>query len=256
MKLWTLMENMACREDLSCEHGLSLYIEACGRKILFDAGQTAAFADNAERLGVDLKAVEFAVLSHGHYDHGGGMMRFFEVNDHAKCYVNQYAFGNHRHGERYIGIDPALKDTGRIVFVTEEQKVGEGLTLSTSDRIVYPIDDGGLSVEEGGVLRPEDYRHEQYLLIEENGKRILVSGCSHRGILNIAGQFRPDVLIGGFHFMNVTEEKRLRQAAEVLLSYPTHYYTGHCTGLTQYEFMKAIMGNRLESLSTGMLLDI
>ena len=95
MKIVTLLENTACREDLTAEHGLSLYIETGAHKILFDAGQTGAFADNAEKLGVDLGKAEFAVLSHGHNDHGGGLGRFLEINETAKIYVNQYAFEPH-----------------------------------------------------------------------------------------------------------------------------------------------------------------
>ena len=87
MKLTVLMENTTCREDLVCEHGLSLYIEANGQRILFDAGQTGAFADNAEKMGVDLTKIDLCILSHGHYDHGGGLKRFLEINDHAKVYI-------------------------------------------------------------------------------------------------------------------------------------------------------------------------
>ena len=79
MKIVTLMENTRCREDLCCEHGLSLYMETGDHKILFDAGQSAAFGENAEILGVNLKDVDFAVLSHGHYDHGGGLGKFLQI---------------------------------------------------------------------------------------------------------------------------------------------------------------------------------
>ena len=98
MKIVTLMENTACREHLSFEHGLSLYIETQNQKILFDAGQSGAFADNAEKLGVDLREVDFAVLSHGHYDHSGGLARFLELKeeydeDTGKTYYpNGYTF--------------------------------------------------------------------------------------------------------------------------------------------------------------------
>ena len=78
MKLWVLMENTACREDLAKEHGLSLYLQTGERHILFDAGQSGAFADNARAMGVDLEQVDTAVLSHGHYDHGGGLNRFLD----------------------------------------------------------------------------------------------------------------------------------------------------------------------------------
>ena len=97
----------------------------------------------------------------------------------------------------------------------------------------------------------EDFRHEQYLLIEESGRRILVSGCSHKGIVAIAEHFRPDILIGGFHFMKVEDTNRLRAAAEKLLALDCQYYTGHCTGDTQYAFLKTLMTDRLQPLSTG-----
>ncbi|MBO5992547.1 MAG: hypothetical protein J6P76_00265, partial [Acidaminococcaceae bacterium] len=107
---------------------------------------------------------------------------------------------------------------------------------------------------------PEDFRHEQYLLIEEDGRRILFSGCSHKGILNIASWFRPDVLVGGFHFMGVplddAGKKRLTEAAEILCSYPTVYYTGHCTGVEQYQFMKQLMGERLRYIAAGSRVEL
>ena len=76
MKLWILAENTACAEGMLPEHGLSLYMETGSRRILFDMGQTDAFARNAARMGVNLEKVDTAVLSHGHYDHGGGMAAF------------------------------------------------------------------------------------------------------------------------------------------------------------------------------------
>ena len=73
MKIIALVENTSKRPEIGCEHGLSLYIEAAGQKILFDMGQSALFAENAAVLGADLAAVSLCVLSHGHYDHGGGL---------------------------------------------------------------------------------------------------------------------------------------------------------------------------------------
>lgn len=71
MKFITLAENTCKSEEFEAEHGLSLYIEACGKKILFDMGQTDMFSRNAKKLGAELSDVDIAVLSHGHYDHGG-----------------------------------------------------------------------------------------------------------------------------------------------------------------------------------------
>lgn len=257
MKVWALMENTACREGLACEHGLSLYIEAGEHRILFDAGQSGAFAENAEKLGVDLGKVDFAVLSHGHYDHGGGLGEFLRRNREARIYVNQFAFGDHRHGvERYIGLEPGLRECGRVELVDGVRVIAPGVTILPAAVGPYPVDCGGLVRMENGVLLPEDFRHEQYLLIEENGKRVLFSGCSHRGILNIMSSVRPDVLVGGFHFMNVEDPAVLARAAEILMGYPTMYYTGHCTGMAQFEVLKGIMGERLEYLSAGGVISI
>jgi 7,8-dihydropterin-6-yl-methyl-4-(beta-D-ribofuranosyl)aminobenzene 5'-phosphate synthase len=254
MKIVTLMENTRCREDLCCEHGLSLHIETENHRILFDAGQSVAFAENAEKLNVDLKHVDFAVLSHGHYDHGGGLGKFLEVNEQALVYVSSYAFEPHYSQNGYIGLEPALRDSGRMIPVSETTELAEGITLYRLD--CEPMDTAGLEMEEAGVRKPDDFRHEQYLLLEEAGKRILISGCSHKGILNIMEAFRPDILVGGFHFMKITDEAWLKAAAETLLSYDTVYYTGHCTGQTQYDYLKSIMGDRLHYLSTGSVVEI
>ena len=76
MKITSLLENTPCRDDMHIEHGLSLYIETAHHKILFDMGQTDLFAQNAKNLGISLTEVDYAVLSHGHYDHGGGLAAF------------------------------------------------------------------------------------------------------------------------------------------------------------------------------------
>lgn len=255
MKLVTLMENTSCREDICFEHGLSLYLETSEHKILFDAGQSGAFAKNADKLGVDLRNVDFAVLSHGHYDHSGGLGEFLNCNEAAPVYVSQWAFEPHWESDgRYVGVDPSLKESTRIRYVPEKTVLADNITLYRLER--EPMDTAGLLVEEGGERKPDDFRHEQYLMLEENGKRILISGCSHKGILNIMDAFRPDILVGGFHFMKMEDMSVLRQAAEKLLQYDTVYYTGHCTGLKQYAFLKDLMGDRLHYISAGTILKI
>lgn len=255
MKLVTLMENTSCREGLCSEHGLSLYLETEKYKILFDAGQSAAFAENAQTLGVDLKTVDFAVLSHGHYDHSGGLGKFLEINETAPVYVSRWAFEPHYESDgRYVGVEPSLQASSRIRYVAEETAVGEGITLYRLQQ--GPMDTAGLLVEENGIRIPDDFRHEQYLLVEEAGKRILISGCSHKGILNIVDAFRPDILIGGFHFMKMEDRNFLRAAARKLLQYDTIYYTGHCTGLRQYEYLKTLMGDNLHYIATGAILEL
>ena len=93
MKITCLAENTTSRPDIEAEHGLSLYIETNGKKILFDMGQGELFIRNAKRLGIDLSDVDIAVISHGHYDHGGGLRSFLEINKKAPVYISEHAFG-------------------------------------------------------------------------------------------------------------------------------------------------------------------
>ena len=263
MKIWTLVENTTSQENLTPEHGLSLYIEIGGKKILFDAGDSGVFADNAEKMGIDLAQVDLCILSHGHYDHAGGLKRFLAINDKAPIYLQPDAFLPHYgRTENDIGMDPALKDCGRLIYVDEELSLGEGITLRACNRLDRPYPTQSTEIYElrNGVVEQDPFYHEQYLLLEENGKKILISGCSHKGVLNIAHWFRPDVLVGGFHFMRVPVEeeagaRELENAAKTLLSYPTVYYTGHCTGKAQFAFLKPLMGERLYDLSTGSILE-
>ena len=258
MIITTLMENTAIEDGFLFEHGLSLHIQTREHRVLFDTGQSNGFIANAGRLGIDLAAVDMAVLSHGHYDHGGGLMGFLALNDHAPVYVSRYAFDGFYAGEeRYIGLEPALKANPRLVPVGDSLEIGDGLTLfSCNERPrPYVMDSYGLNLLRGDALMPDDFRHEQYLLIQEEGMRVLISGCSHKGILNIMSWLKPDVLIGGFHFMKVdpagSEREVLDEAARVLLEYNAAYYTCHCTGLPQYEYLKQLMGNQLGYLAAG-----
>ncbi len=263
MKIHVLIENTRCREDLAEEHGLSLLIEACGQRILFDTGASAAFADNAEKMGVDLRTVDACVLSHGHYDHGGGLARFLQLNHHAPVWVSPHAFDPHFNANgKYIGMPPQDYASSRIREVeADAHALAPGVVLHRAQSMAtpYAAEGAGMTAIVNGERVPDDFRHEQYLLVEEHGQRILISGCSHRGVLNIATHFHPDVLVGGFHFMKcnaTTDAPRLHAAAELLLSLPTCYYTGHCTGAVACGILKPLMGARLQVFSTGAVLEI
>lgn len=258
MKITALVENTSFMHNIGTEHGLSLYIETNGQKILFDMGQTDLFAENAEKLGIHLADVDIAILSHGHYDHGGGLKKFLEINQKAPVYLSRYAFGAHFHGtEKYIGLDTSLMGNERLVYTDAVVSLGEDLTLYSCNSLERPFLVGsfGLYTMQQGEFLPEDFLHEQYLLIEENGKKALISGCSHKGILNIVKWFAPDVLIGGFHFSKLPLDETLAGYAEYLDSFRTVFYTCHCTGTAQFEFMRTRM-KRLFYLSAGETISI
>ncbi len=256
MRVTVLTENITEYEGIIPEHGLSLYIETEKHKILFDFGQTDTMFKNALRLGINLSDVDTAVLSHGHYDHGGGLAEFLKINNIASVYVNRNAFGDYRHGNRYIGLNQEVKESSRIVFVNEDYTIDDGVTVRMLPRLIVPIDSSGLIYVENMEEHPEIFSHEQYLQIMENGKKYLFSGCSHKGIINIVDYFRPNFFVGGFHFMNIDmnseeELRSLEKHAESLLSYDCSYYTCHCTGTEQYKLIKNKMQDKLSYLSCG-----
>ena len=259
MKVTVLIENTALREDLTAEHGLSLLIETVSHTILFDAGQTGAFADNAQKLGIDLNKVDLCILSHSHYDHGGGLKRFLEVNGHAPVYLSRYSFGEYFSSGKYIGLDPVLEENPRLIPVADVMEIADGITLCSCNDLLRPFQFGvfGQTVRKNGTHQDDTYLHEQYLLIEEKGQKFCFSGCSHKGVLNILHWFRPDVFFGGFHFIRLDPQGReLGDALRQLTAFPTRYYTGHCTGSEQYAALKEALNQRIHYLHTGTIVSL
>lgn len=253
MKITALVENTTKRDGMLTEHGLSLYIETKKHKILFDMGQTELFEENANRLGVDISKADIAILSHGHYDHGGGLKRFLEINSIAPVYINRFAFGEYYNGtKKYIGLDKTLKNNKRIIFTDDELEIDSELKIfSCNERIRrYNLGSFGLKQKQNETFLDDSFMHEQYLQIYENGKKILISGCSHKGIIDIVSWFEPDYLIGGFHFSKIDSKELIVNLTGYLSKYDTEYYTCHCTGVEQYEIMKEKMGN-LNYLACG-----
>ncbi|MBP3729076.1 MAG: MBL fold metallo-hydrolase [Lachnospiraceae bacterium] len=255
MKIISLVENTSPM-GLPTEHGLSLYIETERHRILFDTGQGDLFLQNAKKLGVALGEFDLCFLSHGHYDHGGGLLSFCRVNTSAPIYLSRKAFGPHYNAsDRYIGLnqnwlaDPDF--TERLIYTEGDSPLDEQLSLLVPrSEKPYPAESGGLQIREGEALIPDSFAHEQYLMIEEAGKRVLFSGCSHQGILNIVSWFKPDVLIGGFHFMNLALDGTLEAYGRILQNSSTEYYTCHCTGWDQYLFLSSRM-DHLHYLAEG-----
>ena len=272
MRIVTLVEN-TCRSGLGCAHGLSIYAETAKHKILFDAGPDGALLlSNAEKLGVDLKAIDIAVLSHGHYDHAGGLRSFLETNSNAAVYIHKLAakrghYATEDVGWRKIGLDESIVSdfANRIILTEGCFKIDDELTLFSDIKTADFISGSNSSLfeEQGGTYVPDPFHHEQNLLISEGEKLHLLAGCAHRGIVNILrraqeiGGKAPDSVFAGFHLTNPglkmdLPEHFVRLVAGELKKYPSVFYTGHCTGANPYATLKDVLGEQANYLCGGL----
>lgn len=265
MKIITLMEDTCGRLDCVYEHGLSVYIETGKHCILVDTGASDGFIQNASKLSIDLKKVDTVILSHGHYDHSGGLMAFMALNPNAQIYMQRTASLDYYHADRYIGIDKAILNHSQVHLLDGDYRLDDELSLFTNitGRKFFARGNLILSKMEGNTLYPDDFVHEQCLVIESEGKKILLSGCAHNGMINILERYEaiyhttPDYVISGFHMYrkNGYEEEDLemmKETAKILSTYQTIFYTGHCTGEKAIGIMKPIMGEKLHTIHTGL----
>ncbi len=267
MKIINLIEDT---KGCGClyEHGLSFYIETEKHKILFDTGASGAFLENAETLGIDLTEVDMVIVSHGHYDHAGGVLEFAKINPRAQIYMQASAGGDYFHpdhrGNRYIGIDKEILQLPQLICLSGEHRIDEELFLFANITGIRFRAKGNLELKKkvGESYVPDRFDHEQCLVIEGEEGNILISGCAHNGILNILDRYHelyetaPVIVISGFHLTQKTpytdeETAAIRKLAEELRETDTVYYSGHCTGKAAFDRMKEVMGEKLMEIHSG-----
>jgi 7,8-dihydropterin-6-yl-methyl-4-(beta-D-ribofuranosyl)aminobenzene 5'-phosphate synthase len=273
MRIVNLIENTEGVRGCAFAHGLSFYIETGKHKLLVDLGPSEVTLENASKLGIDLGAVDIVILSHGHYDHSGGIISFSRINKHADIYMQRLAAGNYYsdNGEkegsdryRYIGIDKEIKDLPQVRYLDGDYVIDDEISVFVMDEpaIRRPFTNFRLKEKVDGAYIQDEFRHEQYVVITEGNRKILISGCAHNGILNILGEYerkyaaQPDAVISGFHLMKKSgytddEITEIIDTAKRLKEYRTIFYTCHCTGVEAYESMRCIMGDQLRYVHSG-----
>lgn len=269
MKITVIIENTVHKEGLHSEHGLSLLIESKGERILFDTGQSAKMLENADRLGVDFKRLTNVVISHGHYDHTGVLM---EIMRQLKCpiYIQRSAFRpfySCYKDCKYIGIDKEMDLNEHLKILTGNFRISERMLLINEVEQGYPLPSLNryLYVKSLDTYQADTFLHEQSLVIEEDDRLYLLSGCSHRGILNIIaachkefGRY-PDVVIGGFHLSSENKQMvddEIAYITKELCKTPCRFISGHCTGPEGFEYLKKHLGERIQALHTGDIIEI
>ena len=272
MRIINLVENEPGDSGCDAAHGLSFYVETQAHRFLFDTSPSELMIRNAQKLGVDLTAVDTVILSHGHYDHSGGILPFVEINPRAKIYMQSnaggeyYAFDGEDKGFRYIGIDKKILSLPQVQLLKGDTKIDDELQLFTVDNRAFPLPSTNKRLRQlcGGQYIQDEFHHEQNLLLTADGKKILFCGCAHNGILNVmetlerkfGKEMLPDLVIGGFHLMKRTEfseadTAEVTEIANRLKGYKSHFATCHCTGLPVFNQMKEIMGGQLSYVRSG-----
>lgn len=264
MRIVCLLENTQGNPQCEFEHGLSLYIETDTHRILSDAGQSDAAIHNAAVLGIDLTKLDSVFLSHGHYDHSGALISLSEIAPNARIYMQAGALDKHVHGERDIGIDPRIASLSNLRLLNGNLRIDGALSVFSGVRghRLDPVGNKGISRILDSECVPDDFAHEQSLVIRDGGRNYLFSGCAHRGILNILDRYReiygddPYMAVTGFHMKKDApytelELASIRETALELKNTNTIFVTGHCTGDAAFAVMKEIMEDQLRRMRSG-----
>jgi len=276
MKITVLVEDKKpLYPELSNEHGLCLFCESNGHTFLFDLGASGMFLRNAEMLKADIGKAEFAVISHAHYDHGGGLADFLHANKTAKVYLSKYAGGEYYVRNliayEYAALDRVLLSLNedRLTCIEDDTEVFPGLHIISRIATPYPLPSFCMLMAEKtqGKYLPDPLLHEIFLCAEEADGVKVLTGCSHKGILNIYENAKSrfsDIaaLVGGFHLYGTKilglrlygePEKSVKNIADRLKAV-RQVYTGHCTGLKAFRVLQEISGAKY--LQTGASFEI
>lgn len=256
--------------ELVSEHGLSMWIESGGARILFDTGQGTALENNARVLGVDLARTDILVLSHGHYDHTGAFAHVItrapgvEVYCHPDIARPRYAVRNDE--STFIGISQETRNAVEALPSERLHSVREPLMLTPAIGITGPVprltnyeDTGGpFFLDSKGAL-PDLIEDDLALWIQTEGGTVVCLGCAHAGLINtlnyiqcLTGNARIRAVIGGFHLVNANRERLDQTVAALRTLAPDLVAPCHCTGDPALAFLKETLGDWVSPGAAGM----
>lgn len=263
MRITLVVDNLA-KADLKSEHGLSFLVETDNGHLLFDTGQSDAWLHNLLALGRKPDEIKATAVSHGHYDHTGGLARALKVlvdsefYAHPACFQPKYAQSN---GEkRYIGMPPeVVSRQSAFTLKSSAQEVMPGVTLSGEIPLRVEVELSGRFVTGCDKLVQDTFVDEQCVVVQNDGRAAVLVGCAHRGLENnvlaamdATGSERIDLLAGGFHLGGAGRE-RLESLAGFLSGMDVaRIACCHCTGIDAYEYLRSSLGSRVTLARAGV----
>ena len=266
MTIHCLVDTLAGPGYMS-EFGLSLFIEASGRRILFDTGASEALVPNAARMGVDLNSITDIVLSHGHYDHTGGLAKLVPP-PHTPAYVGrgitEPCWSLHDDGTKHRITMPhesqAVLTKCRVHEIDAFTEIHPGMFLTGPIPRESGEDCGGHFFSDESCMTPNLIPEEQALLLASG---VLITGCCHAGIINTVEACRKafsDIairtIIGGLHLWHASEERLERTAAYLASLNLDRLVLMHCTGENAVEYLRSRLKFEVAALSVGQSLKL
>lgn len=259
IRITILVDNTATRPDILAEHGLSLWIEYGTKHILWDTGQSDILLVNAKTLGADLALTDVIAVSHGHYDHTGGLAATLAAAPKAKVYIHPEAMTprySKKNTVRQIGMPLAAVEylnNRSVNWIRSWTQIDTGVFLSG------PIPRQTAFEDTGGAffLDPECRIHDtlpddQAMVLESEKGLIVIAGCAHSGIVNtldfISRKTRQNnvyMVIGGMHLGNANQE-RLEQTIEAFTRYSVQKIIPlHCTGINAIQYLQKALSEKI-----------